>query len=65
MEKIAYKGSRTKRDRERDVKKNPGKNVYEKNRENCNGSRERERECTEVGTGRDDETFFSLPAGII
>lgn len=27
--------------------------------------RERERECTEVGTGRDDETFFSLPAGII
>lgn len=24
-----------------------------------------ERECTEVGTGRDDETFFSLPAGII
>lgn len=42
MEKIAYKGSRTKRD-ERDVKKNPGKNVYEKNRENCNGSRERER----------------------
>lgn len=41
MEKIAYKGSRTKR--ERDVKKNPGKNVYEKNRENCNGSRERER----------------------
>lgn len=26
---------------------------------------ERERECTEVGTGRDDETFFSLPAGII